>query len=602
MIELSEYKKDPVKFANQILTEADEKYSELQPRIKQNKQHYELDSEELRERRLRDKQRASLYMPEIRPATDARIANMENILFEDDQPYRIQAIDKDPFYVNRANKIQGLLDLQLRKANYPDSVHNWFVNGEICPYTVMFCAWEEYWEVIHRKVSIPVMWNGMPVKYKEVVDEFEEMTYAGPKWYSLDPEECRIDLTASYPDDMQYFAKFKDVSFNYLKAKEAEGIYGREAGGQPVGAVKERLQKRADWTNQWAAKRESMRLDRYGREYELVELWFKVYDPKWRRIRVWVLSLVGDVILRDHPAVWEGLGFPISLACSRPLPGQLHGLSTADLGHSLQVAKNVFMAQLIEGGTQAIYPFTVYAGQIYSDFSYNPRGWMKVTNPNLVKSWNTPPPVWLRDSISMVSENAKHVMNATEVMQAITRSDKEQTLGEYQGRRLTANKIMGMNFRHYVSGLTKAAESALFMSRQELPSRIALGLFDGEPAIRDLSLEELTTNVNIDMPKIKALVDEEKQFIRAQLLLATFANNMNPFTYAQPKRLYEVYRRFLLAMGEPDIESIIGEAPRDTLPPQIQTGGFGGQNQIGQGQGFAGGAVPALGGPAGVGA
>jgi hypothetical protein len=271
-------------------------------------------------------------------------------------------------------------------------------------------------------------------------------------------------------------------------------------------------------------------------------------------------------------------------------------MSTADLGHSLQEAKNIFMSQMIEGGAMAIRPTTVYAGMIQSDPQFNPGNWINMTAPSSLKQTQTIPPMWLKDFISMVSENAKGVMNATEVMQAVTRSDKEQTLGEYQGRRLTANKILGMNMRFYLPGLVKLAEDALLMSADELPPGIALGLFDDDPTIAGLNADELITAVNVDMPKIRALANQEQELMKARMIYELFVQGMNPFVYANPQRLYEVSRRFLIAMGEPDPEAIIGKPPGEALPPQINLGGMNAQGatqgQLGPFGGGAAGQVP----------
>jgi len=590
MIDLKDFKKDPIKKASLWLQEAEQDYKEVSGRISTNRDHYKLDSAHLRARRMSSPERASLYMPEIRPAIDARVANLLDLIFADDHPYIVTASDLRPFYVDAAAKQQALLELQIRKGGFQEAVHNWIVNAELYPYSWLYSTWEEQWDVVTDKRAVPVMVNGTNLGMTMEYENYDKMLYAGPKWYALQPEDVRFDMTARHREDIGWFSRIIQTSYNHLRAMEKQGIYGKEAGGKPISSLKDAEGKFKGYEqNQWAREREGgfNRLQRVGRELEMVEMWFKAFDPDWQRMVTWRFCFVGDVPVASMRAPWTGVGFPAVLAHSRPLTGEVVGMSTADMGHSLQEAQNVFMAQAIEGGAMAIRPTSVYAGEVLSDHSYNPAAWIKMTQPGTLKHHAMPPPVWMREYIAMVQDKAKHVMNATEVMQALTRTDKEQTLGEYQGRRMAANKILGMNLRFYLPGLMKTAKDALLMSREELPSWIALAVFDDEPAMANLSLEELIANTNVDMPKIRMLANQEEEFMKAKMIYDTFVLQMNPFVYANPRRFYEISRRFLIAMGERDVEAILGKPPDESLPPMIQGG------QVGQGQG-----QESLGGPA----
>lgn len=592
MINLREFLKDPIKIASQLLQECEQDYSAVSDRIETNKEHYKLDSSHLRDRRAQSPERAALYMPEIRPAIDARVANMIDLIFGEEHPYVVTASDKRPFYVDAASKQQALLELQIARGGFQEAVQEWIVNAELHPYSWLYINWDEDWHVVTDKRVVPLDVYGGQFSAGMEYSTYDKMLYAGPKWRAVQPEDCRFDMTARHRGDIGWWAQIFQTSLAELKAKETQGRYGREAGGKPVSL----LEGEKTWEqNQWARKRQEglNRLSRLGRELELVEMWLKVYDEDWGRMRTWRFCFVGDVPLVNMAAPWPGVGLPAVLACSRPLPGEVVGMSTADMGHSLQEAENVFMAQAIEGGAMAIRPMGVYRGEFFSDPAFNPESLIKMSDPESLRYVGVTPPVWMREYISMAQEKAKHVMNATEVMQATTRTDKEQTLGEYQGRRMAANKILGMNLRSYLPGLTKTAKDALFMSRDELPSWIALGVFDSEPTMANLSLEELVSNVNVEMPRIKALANEESEFMKAKMIYDTFVMQMNPFVYANPQRFYEVSRRFLIAMGESDVEAILGKPPGDSLPPMIQ-GGEVGQGQIEQGQESLGG--PAFGG------
>lgn len=607
MITLRDFKKDPVKFASELLQEAEKDFSDLQPRIDRNREHNQLDSESLRARRQSSPERAALYMPEIRPAKDARVANMQDLILGDAHPYVVSPRDKRPLYIDAAAKRQLLLEYQLSKGDFEEALWGWMDNAELYPYSWLYCSWEEQWEVVREKQSLPAMLGRYRIGDRDRYIEYDQMFYAGPKWYALQPEDVRFDTTARRRGDIQWFSFIVETSLQYLKAMEAQGNYGERAGGESVSKLNpvEGEGQEQYRTNHWYRDRRKQFkfMNRKGRELELVQFWIKLYDEDWDQMRMWRLSFVGDVPLLLQPAPWPGVGFPAVLVNSRPLPGEVVGMSTADLGHSLQEAKNIFMSQMIEGGAMAIRPIIAYGGNVYSDPSYNPANWIKMDAPGTLKQMQAVPPMWLKDNISMVSENAKQVMGATEVMQAVSRSDKEQTLGEYQGRRLTANKILGMNLRHYLPGLVKTAQDALLMSADELPPGIALGLFDEDPAIAALTAEELITAVNVDMPKIRALANQEEDYMRANLIYQMFVQGMNPFVYSNPLHLYEVSRKFLLALGESDVESILGKPPAEGMAPQINSGGINGQGQEGPGFNQAGGIpgqaqVPALPGPA----
>lgn len=539
--QIAEYKKNPLKYAQGLLDEGDKLYDKHKENIRVAKGHLMLESDHLTARAAIG-DRSAHYFPEITPAVRARAANIFDVFTSSAPSLRLSPSNVDlPGARESADKLERWLNYcHKSKVMWLDWYLS-FLSAEIFPYAVVYLRWDDNWG------RVPHVNQMGGISYDDMI------TYSGPAIDILSPEDYRGDLYAKRKEWMTYHIFTKEVDEHYLKR-------GHRAGHYPnFNQLNISQAKAGDWMN----KRRQERFNKYyakplGYEYEFIVSLVLVHDEntgeeEWREI-----TFCGDMLLNERPAPMAGEDKPpFFILNSFPLPGEIAGLSTALLGEANQNMMNELWNQHIEANEQSIWAPTLYSGEITSNPVWEPMALWEVANPDSFRPLIQPRLAGdLLGSIKFLQERDQNMLAAWDIIQPVTESSK-QTASEYLGKKETYSKVLGVNLQFYAAEVVAVNEMILKMARSRMTDWLELGLLGGNPALSSLTVQDIATDVDVEVPNVRQLSMEGMEMSKWDVMYPILMNN--PIVVSNPANLYELTKRYLIAHQEKDINKLIGE-------------------------------------------
>lgn len=546
---IEQYKNGKLEYVQGLVDEGDKFYQLHKDDIDKAKDHFKLTSDHLQARKAIEG-RHSNYFPELHPAIRSRVASFLEVLRSGDPAIKLAA---------RNNELPGAGESAKRLEDYVKYCYEegklwtqWYfalLNAEMYPYAPVYIDWEDRW------APVP-FFDGEKLSLRDWI------VFSGPKIYPLQPQDYRGDLFARSwpqldPDAMKYHFMIKDVSKGYL-------LQGHKDGRFPL-LDPTKLDEAQSST--WANKRRDARMNEGYQKpesynYELIQGQVRVYDDEAER-EVWrVVTLCGEMLLDEKPYKYSALGPSYVILSSEPLPGEVAGMSTSMLGEKTQNLINELWNQRIEANEQAIFSPTFYKGEMTSDPTFEPMALCQVGDDfesfpfpknNLSGS--------LIEDIRFLEERNQQNLASYDTMQPVMGKSK-QTLGEYKGKQEAHNTILGLTAQMYADAIVYTTKMAMGMATDRLPDWIELGLFGDNPVLNSLQLQDLATDLTIEIPKVKSLAMEEMNIIKWENLYEKLMTN--PLVMSDPAKVHEVTRRYLEAVDEKATDKLIGESPAET--------------------------------------
>lgn len=547
---MKDYASNPLEYAQSLMSEADKLYDQHANDIAQGKDHFQLTSDHL-ESRAAIPGRSAHYFPELYPAIKSRAANIYDVMRSGEPPIKLSPNDPDiPGIDEGIQRLEEYVNDMFEAGRIWESLYYAFLNAEIYPYSPAYLGWEDRWGPMPRLDP-----RSGQLTYQDFI------VYSGGVLHALQPEDYRGDLFARDPFPMRFHFMIKDVSTGYIMQMAKQGYYNKVPNLNDYDLLQAN-------SGEWAKKRITKRFnDRYVKpedyQHELIIGWINVWDERKQR-EVWhVITFAGSLVLDEKESPWSALGAPFAIFNSHPLPGEIAGLSTVKVGKANQNAINEFWNLAIEADEQDLFAPIVFKGKIASNPVWEPQALWQVSEDFEHQPLVKPNPSrQMIEKIRFLEERNQQTLEAYDTMQPVLGKSK-QTLGEYLGKKQEHSKILGVNYQFYGATICNLAKMAIAMARERLPQWIELGLFGGNRILRSLTVADLAADVIVEIPKVRALANEELSMIKWQNLYPLLMEN--PIIMSRAEGMYETTERFLEALGEKNIEDLLGPPPQ-TMP------------------------------------
>lgn len=546
--------KDIIQYAQGTLGDADKLYNTVSTDFQKGKDHFLLKSDHLDERAARHGQNSAHYIPEINPAIRSRVAQIFDVFTSGSPSIRCTPVFPDlPGVLESAARNEKWINTTFDLGRLWLDLYMAWINAEVYPLGAVYLRWKDKWD------KVPQVDQMGGISYSDMV------TYSGGVYDVLHPDNYRGDLYARTPRDMGFHFIIKDVSNAYIAKRMKEGIYQQYD--------LEMLKSSAGGT--WSTNRRKDRINDdfvkpKGYDNELISAW--ILDPEddvWHDI---IFS--GDLLFKHEIREYEP---PIFLFNSVPLPGEIAGLSTALLGDTNQNVINELWNQLIESNEQANWAPILYNGDVTSDPIWEPmalwrvekpESFRKIVEPNLGSDYI--------GSIRFLQERDQNMLAAWDTMQPVAENSK-QTASEYLGKSESYSKLMSVNLQFYASVVIDSIYAMRRMARENMADLIQLDLMSGQAGASAMTVEDLATDLTIELPNIKTLSREEMEMAKWDTMYPALLQN--PLVATNPQAVFEITKRYLESHKEKDIDRII-----KMNPVQPTMGGMNAQQQTQSGQ------------------
>jgi hypothetical protein len=539
---LREYKADPLEYARGLIEKGDKYYDVHRNEIAKAQKHWKLTSDHMTVRGAIPGRKGN-YIPELHPAIFSRSARIFNAFLQGDPAIKLQARPGIP-----PNQIidQGIARVETWLNNCfteADLWAAWFeaiINSELYPYAPVFLGWDE-------KLGPLPEYNTLEnrIAYKDYV------TYSGPFIEAIPIENYRGDFSVRRQKDMTFHARIKQVDLGYIRANYRQKLYPF------YDPQRENEILKSDWADK--RKQDRMVQGYWQLDSDLVDLFeidCLIWDEEsgqnvWRRV-----TFAGSMLLNERPAPYGNLGATYRLLVSKPMPGEVSGIPTAQLGDKTQNLINEIWNQMLEANEQAIWSPTLYEGDITPNPVWEPMSLWQVENPDSFKKLVEPTLSGEQiNFIKFLEEKTQQSLAAYDITEPL-RGTSKQTLGEYMSKKQFHNDIMNVTLNLYADALCDLSKMALVMAREMLPIWIKLKMFGPNPILNQLTVADLAMDMVVDTPRVRGISLEEIEVIKWQGLYAQLMGS--PLLQGNLKRVHELTRRFLESQNVKDIEEIIG--------------------------------------------
>lgn len=266
-----------------------------------------------------------IHVPETKKAIDAKVARIEEAIFEFDPVFEVEGTRGDlPQW--KAQVIQAAVHRCMDLANYREYVQPSARDAELCNVSAIKVEWEHLVELrVHRKNELRFRENGKPYRHDERWMR-EEVARSGPVYRLVDPFLFLYDLDVGRIQDGAFVGDESDQFLHDIEAKVKAGMFSeknykllkaRAAGLRTDGSTNQNIGARfADQLRQARSITTSgaFEMDQEGsygaKRVRAVEMWgwfdfgdgFNgVLDPIGRRVKGFqrvVATVVNGVVLR----------------------------------------------------------------------------------------------------------------------------------------------------------------------------------------------------------------------------------------------------------------------------------------------------------------
>lgn len=533
----------------QSLVEEGDKYYEVHKEdIRVARNHFQLTSDHLSLRGAIPG-RSSHYFPVLHPSIYARAAYVLDAFISSDPPASLSSRIAGIAWLDESvQRLEDLVTMWFKEGHLWKAWFEAWLSAELFPYAPIFMHWDDKWG------DVPFVTPDGKIDYKSAI------IYSGGMIESIPIENYRGDMFARTQDDMRFHIRLKDVSPGYVRHMAKLGYY-RYFDENRIDDMK---------LSRWAKERSKNRIvDDYPQpdsyNIELIQVMHKIYQDDYGR-EIWRKAIfAGSMLLEEEVWPYFDMGAPFKLITSRVLPGEITSIPGMKLGAASQNLINELWNQRIEANEQSIWAPTLFEGDITSNPVWEPQALWQVEKPESFRPLIKPNLSGeLVGDIRFLEERQQQLMQTYDTMQPVTGKSK-QTLGEYEGKQQSHNKILNVTLLGYVDAVIDSVQMMIAMARDRMPDNIEMKLFGSNNILNQLSLTDLASDVVVDIPKVRALSVEHIEIAKWMGLYDRMMNN--PLIASDPQKIYELTRRYLDSQDVKAIDKIIGEQPQVNAIP-----------------------------------
>lgn len=606
MLNYEDYKKDKEKTLGTFWSNGLKNYQQIQPRLRQNWQLYNLVSELLQARAALGEDLSVLFIPVIYPSIESRTATIMSELLNNLEALSFKAFLNSPDYEadqKKAENCNTAVDFAFYLNEWEYKARNWVEAAEIYP--VVFAkayvdeikttepeivntsldglTVAEQLQIINanRKEGEPEITiqelPGIINAYKESLPPKKKMKvksrtiYKGPFFDILSPHECLYDFNVRHIQESSYVIHWKRVDRFYLKAKYPH-----------LNLTDDILDKQTTETDELDYDvEEEVEVGREpGREgkrktIDFVEIWFKVIENDEVKYKVvWGLPKTPDpndstksfYILDEKDPVeigMDGVRFPFVQLVLRPRPNKLEGMATADILAPLQHEKSDLHNMIMDTLHYTLGPIIIAEeGAIRSPKTpeFSPRSIWTLSRIDAVKPFHIPN-INIDQALAMtrlVEENAQNLASTPDFVRGSDFIKTDQTLGEARIKQAGAGRRIGLSILQVFRAIKELKLMFLTILRQTIDEKLEIRLSGGRPSIKELTMEDLLVNVDIYIPNLPALADRVAKEVQADRQFERLS--AVPLIARDPQAQLEILRDYLNAHEYPaDRKKIIFE-------------------------------------------
>lgn|SRR5574341_22630 len=624
----SDFEKSPDKYKNQCYQEGDQHYRNIEPRLRENWQLYNLVSDLLQERAALDDGRSVLFIPLIYPHTESRTATIDSEVLSNQDALKFKPwmgspnLDQDQL---KADKCNAAVDFAMYVSEWEDKLDMWVQASEIYPIIVakvyvdeIYAEEGELQEIkpgaedlseeqkqeyiaevneksktnggrVHTIKDLPELLASLDIALPMVkrLNYTDKPLYTGPNFTILSPHEILYDPKVRTLSESPYIIHRKRVDWFYLMTHFKEKVKDRvdEINKQKVG-----LWEDYDYEEEKQVGR-AENDQKTRRTWLLVEMWYKYMDSDGK-VKIKVCWFLPQCQQDDGKEIFEldektpkelkmaGVNYPFVELTLRPRPNKLEGMATADILVPFQHEKSDLHNIGIESLARSFPVVLQEQGAILSpkhlDFSIG-AVWT-VSRKDAVNTLTVPQInlEWILQYMRLVDESAQNTSSAYDFIMGSQFIKTDQTLGEARIKQGGAGRRIGRSILQVMKALKKLRFMFLKILQQTITPEFEARLTGANPSIKSFTVEDLLVNVDIYIPNLPSLADKALKQVTADRNWERLISS--PIVASSEEAQFELLKDYLTAYEFPaDRKQAVldavqrGIAKRDLMPILLET-------------------------------
>ena len=168
-----------------------------------------------------------VHVPETKIALDAKVARIEEAIFEFDPLFACEGTRGDlPQW--KSQIIQAAVHRSMDLARYRDYIQPCARDGELCNVSAIKIEWEQLVELrVHRQSELRFRTDGTPYRHDERWMR-EEVSKSGVAYRLVDPFLFLYDLDAGRPEDGAFIGDESDIFLHEIKSRVDSGFFSKK--------------------------------------------------------------------------------------------------------------------------------------------------------------------------------------------------------------------------------------------------------------------------------------------------------------------------------------------------------------------------------------
>lgn len=501
------FQEDPIGYLQGIYNDLMKRNDDLRDINEANRLFYEGEDKEL-DVRASDKRviRSALFIHELKPAIDTRVADIVSKLEEREFPITFRPKNPDPTSEEsaQATLIERIINEQLRECGYLcGGFRDHVLAAEVyrSPATVKV-GWENTYEEKQAVVQQPTeaqirkaQEDGRELKPRVV---FEDKFKGGRPYVELLPPDQFL-----YEANVAHFQRESDnvahvtwMSWNKLMAvaKDLKWDVGliKDLKEELLTADTESPHEETFEEGVKSDKETPIRPGYRESKFLVCEFYVRDFDDDGVEIIHQVIMVGNKEIVSNKHSPYKGIRFPFSPITANPFPGSIEGLSSIDVAKTAQQLYNELFNSYLDGISYRIFPPLIrQTGTVFAKTPvWGPGEIWDVDNPEGLRPLIENPGVMpdLPALMAAVSEKIREMLNAHDIQQGFQSQQYEKATSTSL-RASGANRRAMPTRKRYGLALVEVAKMFLALNQQYHPQAVlfAIPLVVDVPSLTNIS-------------------------------------------------------------------------------------------------------------------
>lgn len=514
------FQEDPVRYLQGVYNDLMKRNDDLRDINRDNRLFYEGQDKDL-ETRASDKRvvRSSLFIHELKPAIDTRVADVVSKLEEREFPVTFRPKNHTPTPEESAQAlwIERTINEQLRECGYLcGGFRDHILASEVyrSPATVKV-GWENVYEERQAEVVQPTQHEIINAalagrEFKPRVKFVDKFRGGRPYVELLPPDQFLYEANVAYfhlesenPAHVTWMswnklmAVAKDLKWDIDKLKEMrEELLAADTESPTNDTFEEEIKKEQEIP---------IRPGYRDGKFLVVEFYVRYYDDDGSEVIRQVIMVGNKEIVSNKNSPYKGIRFPFAPITANPFPGSIEGLSSVDVAKSMQQLYNELFNSFLDGVSYRIFPPIIRrTGTTFSKSPvWSPGAIWDIDDPEGLRPFIENPGVMpdLPSLMAAVSEKIREVLNAHDIQQGFQSQQYEKATSTSL-RASGANRRAMPTRKRYGMALVEVAKMFLALNQQYHPNAALFAM----PLI-------------VDVPSLTNITDPENEKQEALLIM-----------------------------------------------------------------------------------